>query len=141
MCTSKLKDSKFSGLGSHWCGTIHYRTIRISRQSEAAASAVSPGSGARPLPIPRPFSGSGRSALAGAGQAGFSSSAGNSALRKAAGLPCVTCHLYCCQEQAFHWPFPEDDEELGLSFGTSSVHGSHPGSLGSVSPLWWDAGC
>lgn len=70
-------------------------------------------------------------ALAGTGQTGFSSSAGNSALRKAAGLPCVTCHLYCCQEQAFNWPFPEDDEELGLSFGTSSVHGSPPGILGS----------
>lgn len=110
---------------------MHYHTIRTSLQSKAAASVVSPGNGPRPMLIPKSFSGSGRNALAGAGQAGFSSPAGSSALRKAAGLRCVSCHLYSCQERAFDWPFADDDDGLGLSFGTSSVHRSCPNILGS----------
>lgn len=94
-----------------------------------------------PCWFPNPSGGLARSALAGAGQAGFSSPAGSSALRKVVRLWCITCHLYCCQEWAFVWPFTVDDD-LGLSFGTSSVHRNHPNIMRTVmSPLEWDAAC
>jgi len=116
-------------MGGRWHGTMRCHAIRISLQSKAAASTVSPGNGPRSMLVPGAFGGSGGSALAGAGQTGFRSPAGSSALRKAARLQCVACHLYCCQEQAFDWPFTGGGD-LGLSFGTSSVRRSHSNVLG-----------
>lgn len=113
-----------------WPGTKHCHTIRISLQSKAAASIVSPGNGPRPMLVPKSLGGSGGCPRAGGGQTGFRSPAGSSVRRKVTRLPCVTCHLCCCQEPAFHQPFA-DEEDLGLSFGTSSVHSSRPNILGS----------
>lgn len=107
-------------------GAVYYHAANISLLSRAAASVFSPGSGPWPMLIPKSCSGSDWSALAGAGQAGFSSPAGSSALRKVARLRCITCHLCCHLEQVFDWPFTDDDG-LRLSFGTSS----HSSTLGS----------